>query len=43
MNDLLPNFLRLRADMVFYAGVVVALAVTFHVLLRKREVASAVV
>ena len=34
--------LRLRADMVYPLGVLVALIVTLHVLVRKREVSSAV-
>ena len=42
MNDLLPLLLRVRADVVFVIGVVVATCVTIHVLLRKREVASSV-
>ena len=42
MNDLWPFMLRVRADVVFGVGMVVAVAVTLHVLLRKRDVASAV-
>ncbi len=40
MNDLWEMVLRVRSDVVFGVGVVIAVAVTFHVLLRKREVAS---
>ena len=42
MNDLWIAALRVRGDAVFAVGVVIAAVVTFHVLLRKREVASAV-
>ncbi len=42
MNDLLYLLLRVRAEITFPIGLVVATAVTLHVLLRKREVASAV-
>ena len=42
MNDLWTGLLRLRSDVVFVVGLAIAAVVTFHVLLRKREVASAV-
>ena len=42
MNDLWPRVLNLRTDLVFAVGVVLAVLVTVHVLLRKREVDSAV-
>ena len=42
MNDIWLTFRLIRADMVFSIGLVVAAGVTWHVLLRKREVASAV-
>ena len=42
MNDLWPYLLRIRGDVVLVAGVALALLVTVHVLLRKREVGSAV-
>jgi cardiolipin synthase len=41
VNDLWIDLLRLRADVVYPLGLLVALCVTVHVLLRKREVASA--
>ncbi|WP_158747576.1 phospholipase D-like domain-containing protein [Acidisphaera sp. L21] len=42
MNDFWLTFHLVRADVVFSVGLVVAACVTWHVLLRKREVASAV-
>ena len=42
MNDIWLTFRLVRADVVFSVGLVVAACVTWHVLLRKREVASAV-
>ena len=42
MNDALALLLRVRTDVVFVLGLVVAACVTVHVLLRKREVASSV-
>ncbi len=42
MNDLWPRVLNLRTDLVFAVGIVLAVLVTVHVLLRKREVDSAV-
>ena len=42
MNDLWFDVLRLRASFVYPLGLLVALVVTVHVLLRKREVTSAV-
>ncbi len=42
MNDIWRDLLHLRADVTLSAGFVLAVAVTIHVLLRKREVASAV-
>ena len=42
MNDLWRDLLHLRADVTLGTGFVLAIAVTIHVLLRKREVASAV-
>jgi cardiolipin synthase len=42
MNDIWPYLLRIRADIVFPLGLLIAAAVTLHVLLRKREVAPAV-
>ncbi len=42
MNALWLDVLRMRTDFVFAVGIVVAAAVTLHVLLRKREVDSAV-
>ena len=41
MNDLWTSLARVRADVVFAVGLVIAVLVTLHVLLRKREVASA--
>ena len=41
MNDLWISLARLRADVAFAAGLVVAVLVTLHVLLRKRKVATA--
>lgn len=40
MNDLWTSLARVRADVVFAVGLVAAVLVTLHVLLRKREVAS---
>ena len=40
MNDLWVSLARVRGDVVFVAGLVAAVLVTLHVLLRKREVAS---
>ena len=40
MNDLWASLARVRADVVFAVGLVLAALVTLHVLLRKREVAS---
>ncbi len=42
MNDIWLTFRLVRSDVVFSVGLVVATVVTWHVLLRKREVASAV-
>ena len=42
MNDLWPTLLRIRPEALFAAGLVLAALVTVHVLLHKREVASAV-
>ena len=42
MNDIWRDLLHLRADATLSAGFVLAVAVTIHILLRKREVASAV-
>ncbi len=41
MNDLWPNVLHVRADVVFVVGLLLAAVVTVHALLHKREVASA--
>jgi cardiolipin synthase len=41
MNDLWPYWLHVRADVVFVVGLLLAAIVTMHVLLSKREVASA--
>ena len=41
MNDLWPILLRIRPEALFAAHLVLAALVTAHVLLRKREVASA--
>jgi len=41
MNDLWVSLARVRADVVFAVGLVAAVLVTLHVLLRKREVATA--
>ncbi len=41
MNELWTSLARVRADVVFAVGLVLAILVTLHVLLRKREVASA--
>jgi len=40
MNELWTSLARARADVVFALGLVAAVLVTLHVLLRKREVAS---
>ncbi len=42
MNDILADTAHFRADAVFAVGLVVAAFVTVHVLLRKRDVGSAV-
>ncbi len=42
MTDLLPTLLHARHDIFFPLGLVLAICVTLHVLLRKREVATAV-
>ena len=42
MNDLWRTLLHARADTTLAIGLVLALATTVHILLRKREVASAV-
>ncbi len=42
MNDLWPYWLHIRAGAIFAGGVLLAAVVTVHVLLSKREVASAV-
>lgn len=42
MNELWRGWLHARADVTLGIGVVLAIVVTFHVLLRKREVTSAV-
>jgi cardiolipin synthase len=41
VNDLWISLLQVRSDLVYAAGLVIALCVTVHVLLRKREVATA--
>ena len=41
MNNLWASLARVRADVAFALGLVLAVLVTLHVLLRKREVASA--
>ncbi len=41
MNDLWPYWLHVRGDVVFAVGLLLAAFVTVHVLLSKREVASA--
>ena len=42
MNDLWLSFLRFRTDIFVPIGLLIAMAVSVHVLLRKREVASSV-
>ncbi|OYV33044.1 MAG: cardiolipin synthase [Rhodospirillales bacterium 20-64-7] len=42
MTDLWFDFLHIRADLTLIIGLPLAVAITLHVLLRKREVASAV-
>ena len=42
MNDLWLDLVRLRADIFYPLGLLIAAGVTVHVLLRKQEVASAV-
>ena len=42
MNTIWLDIIRLRADLFYPIGLAIAAAVTFHVLLRKREVTSAV-
>src|SRR5947209_5640488 len=41
VNDLWMSLLQVRSDVVHAAGLVMAVCVTIHVLLRKREVATA--
>ena len=42
MNDILHDLLQIRSDVMYAGGLVLALLVSMHVLLRKRDVASAV-
>ena len=42
MNDIWRDLLHLRADVTLAIGLVLAIGVTIHILLTKREVASAV-
>ncbi len=42
MNDIWRDLLHLRADVTLAVGLVLAVGVTIHILLTKREVASAV-
>nr|WP_294527938.1 phospholipase D-like domain-containing protein [uncultured Rhodopila sp.] len=42
MNDIWRDLLHLRADVTLVIGLVLAVGVTIHILLTKREVASAV-
>src|ERR1700712_3445486 len=42
MNDIWRDLLHARADVTLAVGFVLAVAVTIHILLSKREVASAV-
>ena len=42
MNDFWLSFLRFRTDIFVPIGLLIAVVVSFHVLLRKREVASSV-
>jgi cardiolipin synthase len=42
MNDIWARLTHIRSDVTFLIGLVLAILVTLHVLLRKREVASAV-
>nr|WP_294548339.1 phospholipase D-like domain-containing protein [uncultured Rhodopila sp.] len=42
MNDIWRDLLHLRADVTLAVGLVLAIGVTVHILLTKREVASAV-
>jgi cardiolipin synthase len=42
MNELFELLTRMRSDLVFLFGVPIAIAVTIHVLLTKREVAASV-
>jgi cardiolipin synthase len=42
VNDIWFNLVRIQADILFPVGIVMAALVTVHVLLRKREVTSAV-
>ena len=42
MNDIWRDLLHLRADVTAAIGLVLAIGTTVHILLRKREVASAV-
>ena len=41
MNDIWISLLQVRSELVYAAGLLIAIAVTAHVLLRKREVATA--
>ncbi|MEA2741625.1 MAG: cardiolipin synthase [Acetobacteraceae bacterium] len=42
MNDIWQNLLHVRADATLAIGLMLAIGATIHILLRKREVASAV-
>ena len=42
MNDIWRDLLHLRADITLAVGLLLAVGVTVHILLTKREVASAV-
>ena len=42
MNHLVSELLQIRSEALYIAGLALAILVTWHVLLRKREVASAV-
>ncbi len=41
MNTIWPSLLQIRSEIVYSTGLVIALCITVHVLLRKREVATA--
>jgi cardiolipin synthase len=41
VNDLWISLLQVRSDIVYVTGLVIAVCITVHVLLRKREVATA--